>query len=79
MGGRRGGSGHLLLPRWNLKKNCVICCRPTKYSKIIARAFGARHRQLIFQSKTSQKRKKLVCAPKNGRCFVRRAENVSGF
>ena len=77
------GRGVLAPHPWNLKKNDVICCCPTKYPKIVARALGARHKYPIFQSKTSkQTHKNFVCAcgaPKNGRFFVRRSENVSIF
>ena len=56
MGAREGGGKEGTCPfPWNLKKNEVICCRPTKYPKFFARAFGARHIYPIFQSKMAQK------------------------
>ena len=81
MGARRGARGALAPP--GIWKNDVICCRPTKYPESFARAFGARNRYPIFQSKSSRKNAKIFVrafgAPKNGPFFVRRAENVSTF
>ena len=65
MGARRGARGGTCPPP-GVWKNDVICCRPTKYPKFFGRAFGARHRYSIFQSKTARKTQKfsfcaLVC------------------
>ena len=58
--------GHGTCPP-GIRKNDVICCRPTKYPNIFARAFAP-----IFHSKTSENAQFYVCAlgaPKNGRLF----------
>ena len=67
MGARRGGT--CPPPTWNLK-NDVICCRPTTYPKIFARAFGDRYRYRIFQSKTREKTRKFSLAPPARRKMV---------
>ena len=48
MGARRGGARGALAPPPGIWKSDVICCRPTKYPKIFARAYGARTRYIIL-------------------------------
>ena len=60
---RGGGKGGGHLPPPGIWKNDVICCRPTKYPKFFARAFGARYIFSIFQSKTAQKTEQFSFAP----------------
>ena len=63
MGAHRGGKGGHLSPSLEFEKNDVMCCCPTKYPKFFARAYGARLKYPIFQSKTAQKNAKIfVCA-----------------